>query len=109
MDFFMKKTTAMTDLMIKNSPLKAKQYDIFDGNFPNFGVRVSPGGTRTFIFYYRMGRKKKRHDLGRYPLLKLKDARELAREAQSRVIAGEDPQADKLKERDQHHSTYLVL
>jgi integrase len=109
MEIIMNKSIVLTDLKIKNSPLKARQYEIFDGNFPNFGVRVSPGGTRTFIFYYRMGRKKKRLNLGRYPLLKLKDARELAREAQSRVIAGEDPQADKLKERDQHNSTLFSV
>lgn len=101
----MNNTIGLTDLKIKNLPLTATQYEIFDSNLPNFGIRVSPGGARAFVFYYRIGRQKKRLTLGRYPHLKLKDARELAREAQKRVTAGEDPQAEKLRDRNEHDST----
>ena len=94
-----------TDLKIKNLPVKLKQYELFDPTLANFGIRVSPGGTKAFVFYYYLGRKKSRLTLGRYPHLSLSDAREMARTAQKRVAEGQDPHADKLRDRDQHHTT----
>ena len=94
-----------TDLKIKNLPVKLKQYELFDPTLANFGIRVSPGGTKSFVFYYYLGRKKSRLTLGRYPHLSLSDAREMARTAQKRVAEGHDPHADKLRDRDQQHTT----
>src|ERR1700688_1891184 len=45
--------------------------DYWDATFPAFGVRVSQGGARTFILNINKTRRK----LGRYPILKLADAR----------------------------------
>jgi integrase len=94
-----------TDLKIKNLPAKDKQYELFDPTLANFGIRISPGGTKSFVLYYYLGRKKSRLTLGRYPDLSLSDAREMARTAQKRIAAGQDPHADKLRDRDQHHTT----
>lgn len=71
----------LTDLQIRK--LKAPetgQKTMFDPAMKNFGVRVSQGGTKTFIVL--LGNERKRQSLGRYPDLSLSDARLLAKEAQ---------------------------
>lgn len=71
----------LTDLQVRK--LKAPdsgQKAYFDPGMKNFGVRVSQGGTKTFIVL--LGSQRKRRTLGRYPDLSLADARVLAKEAQ---------------------------
>ncbi|MGO8866415.1 MAG: tyrosine-type recombinase/integrase [Alphaproteobacteria bacterium] len=50
--------------------------DYWDTTFPAFGVRVSQGGARTFILNINKTRRK----LGRYPILKLAEARTQAKQ-----------------------------
>lgn len=72
---------SLTDLQIKR--LKAPetgQKTYYDNALPGFGVRVSQGGTKTFVVLY--GKDRKRRSLGRYPDLSLAEARLLAKQAQ---------------------------
>ena len=63
----------LSDALIRAiQPPKRGQITVVDGTLPNFGVRVSQGGTKTFIVTLGKG---KRHTLGRYPILSLADAR----------------------------------
>ena len=67
----------LTDVSVQKLPIPTKgQVDYWDSSLPLFGVRVSEGGTKTFVAVVNRNRKA----LGRYPQLKLKDAREKARE-----------------------------
>lgn len=69
---------ALTEAAVKaaKSPPKGT-VTIWDESLRNFGVRVSQGGTKTFIVLVASGR---RQSIGRYPLISLADARKEARQ-----------------------------
>jgi len=64
----------LTDLSVKALPAPAKgQKTHFDDGLRGFGVRVSPGGTRTFVLMH--GTDRQLISIGRYPIISLSDAR----------------------------------
>lgn len=74
-------STKLTDLAIKRFPTPqngTKSY--WDTHTRGLGLRVGAGGARTFIVLIGSGR---RQSLGRYPIIKLSEAREEA----SRILA----------------------
>ena len=73
---------SLTDAQVKRlkSPEKG-QRTYFDDALPGFGVRVSQGGTKTFIVL--CGRERKRKSIGRYPAMSLAEARARAKGIQS--------------------------
>lgn len=89
----------LTDLVIKSLAPRSGQYEYFDDYVRGLAIRVSPGGTRSFVLLYRHGGRARRLTLGRYPAVTLKVARQRALEALGRVAAGEDPQSIKRNER----------
>lgn len=77
---------ALTDLSIKRLPIPEKgQVIYFDANTPNFGVRVSQGGTKTFLAI--LGRQRRKRTIGKYPAISLK----LARGEAQKLIANHSP------------------
>ncbi|HVY20674.1 MAG TPA: site-specific integrase [Bauldia sp.] len=63
----------LTDIAIKRLPAPAGGTRAYwDSNTKGLALRISPGGTKTFIVLIGSGR---RHALGRYPSLSLSDAR----------------------------------
>ncbi len=95
----------LTDLDIKHFKPRASQYEVFDPATRGLAIRVSPGGTKAFVFLYRIGRHPRRYTIGRYPIVSLKSARQWASEALKLVAAGQDPQARKLLERERYRSS----
>lgn len=84
--------TALTDRAI--AALKTdKQTQFYDESFSAgcFGVQVGKTGIKTFFLIYRLNNRKKWLALGRYPQMKLKDARQAAIDALAKVSKGEDP------------------
>ena len=77
----------LSELVIRNlaSP-QSGQKTYYDEALPNFGCRVSQGGTKTFIV--RHGTERHLLSLGRYPILSLADARQLARERLAEIVLG---------------------
>ncbi len=67
------------------------QVEYFDKGFPGFALRVSYGGGKSFVYFYRIGGRLRRLTLGTYPALTLADAREAWREARQDAQAGRDP------------------
>lgn len=69
---------------------------LWDGDVSGFGLRVTPGGVKTFIYRYRLDGAQKFAKIGRYgdgPGEKnVKDARDKATEWAALVVAGKDPQ-----------------
>lgn len=63
--------------------------ELFDETVPGFGLRVTPKGTKTWMLRYRFGGKQKRVSLGTYPAYSLADARNLAREARTKLERGD--------------------
>jgi integrase len=66
-----------------------------DSALPGFGLRVSDGGTKTFIIERRIAGKVKRMSLGRYGQLTCEQARKEAQKLLGNIAAGGDPAAEK--------------
>ncbi|MEQ8964892.1 MAG: site-specific integrase [Azospirillaceae bacterium] len=76
----------LTDILIRNlRPPATGQKTHFDEALPGFGVRVSQGGTKSFVVMY--GPKRKLKTLGRYPDVSLADARKAAKLIQAEALA----------------------
>ncbi|WP_019905670.1 site-specific integrase [Methylobacterium sp. 77] len=73
---------------------------VFDDDLPGFGLRISGGGSRQWVVQYRNAiGQTKRESLGRVGLLSATDARRAAGERLARAKLGEDPHAERAKER----------
>jgi integrase len=92
--------SALTDFRDKRLQATHKQFEIFDEKITGHAIRVSPGGTKSFVLLYRFRGKNRRLTLGRYPTLSLKDARQMARQALNEVSKGIDPHLKKISERE---------
>jgi len=69
-------TIHLTDIALKALKPARAQVDYYCDQQSNFGVRVSPSGTKSF--FVRVGDKRRRMHLGKYPGTKLADARRSA-------------------------------
>lgn len=75
----------LTEMVARNAkPPKSGQYVIFDDLVKGFGLRLSQGGTRSWVLVISRGTKKKKVTIGRYPDMSLSEAREAARELLAR-------------------------
>jgi hypothetical protein len=81
--------------------------DYWDDSLPGFVLRVTPHGEKVFSFMYRIGGLRRRYTLGPYPILKLVDARDRAREALNLVQRGIDPAAEH-KRREEAELAHLI-
>jgi len=75
----------------KDGKKKWSRCTLWDDEVKGLGLRVTQGGSKTFILSYRVGKRKRLMKLGSYGSLTLPKARELARRALMAVIDGEDP------------------
>lgn len=78
-----------TDRYLKSLKGEDKPKDIREGR--GFGLRVFPSGEKTFFFRYHFEGKKRYMNLGRYPHISLKDARECHANAVKLLEKGIDP------------------
>ncbi|MDP6708258.1 MAG: integrase arm-type DNA-binding domain-containing protein, partial [Alphaproteobacteria bacterium] len=77
----------LTDITIRSlKPPKKGQTTYWDQNLGGFGVRVSQGGTKTFLVMH--GTNRRRTTLGRYPILTLSDARTEAKRLMAEITLG---------------------
>jgi integrase len=67
------------------------QLDYFDKGYPGLALRVSYGGAKAWIFFFRLHGKLRRLSLGRFPGMSLLEAREAWRAARLAVSKGENP------------------
>jgi len=86
-------------------PQGAHAYVYWDTELSGFGVRVSPGGTKTFVFVYRTPAGRQRwKTLGRFGAVPLEQARKLARVDTGIVASDQDP----LKHADAARNAFTV-
>lgn len=79
----------LTDLHVKRlKPPETGQKTHFDEALRGFGVRVSQGGTKSFVVMY--GPTRKLRTIGRYPALSLADARKEAKRVQAEALDHSD-------------------
>ncbi len=68
---------------------------IWDVEVKGFALRITSGGTKTFIVQKRIGGKDRRVTLGRYPEITAEQARKLAQAHVGEISKGNDPIAAK--------------
>jgi integrase len=76
-------TRSIRDLKLERG---AKEAIFFDDDVPGFGIRLREGGSRTWIFQYRLGGKQRRMSLGSADAITLTKARDGERDKQGKVI-----------------------
>ena len=85
-------------------PPASGQEEHFDKGFPGLALRISYGGGKSFVFFYRTGGKLRRLTLGTYPAISLAQARQAWRDARQDVAAGKDPA--KVRKREEAGSDF---
>src|SRR5215469_387028 len=87
----------LTATTVRTAALPAHKTEaiFFDDDIPGFGLRLREGGSRSFIFQYKLGDKHRRMALGKATALNLAEIRKLALQHYASVRRGEDPAADK--------------
>lgn len=81
----------LTDAVVRSLAARERQIDYWCDTVKGFGLRVSPGGRKTFIVRYRVAGRRRRVSLGGYPVVSLADARRRAKQVLGEVAGGEDP------------------
>jgi len=83
---------SLTDAAVQRlKPPPKGQVDHFDMGYPGLALRISYGGGKSFVYFYRIGARLRRMTLGTYPAISLAEAREAWRDARQDVKAGRDP------------------
>ncbi|MFL9797362.1 integrase domain-containing protein [Vibrio cyclitrophicus] len=99
-------TKPLTATEVKNAKPKDKEYRLSDGQ--GLQLRVSPsGGKQWQLNYYRPGNGKRANfNLGRFPEVKLEQARKSALFARELIAQGVDPQHDKEQKKQAHKAIH---
>lgn len=83
-----------------------KQTDFYDTVKSGLGLRVSPGGAKTFFYRYRFNGKIRRYSIDRFSnTFTLSDARDRIDELRSYVKKGGDPIGDEKANKECAHKT----
>jgi integrase len=94
----------ITKRAVDAAALRGKAYIVYDNQVAGFGLRVQPSGIKSFTLEYRptamRGANKRRITLGRYGPMTADEARRAALDALARIRQGQDPGADKARERE---------
>jgi integrase len=100
----------LTQRAIEALALPASKTDAiwFDGQLPNFGVRIREGGSRMYVVQYKLGGKQRRVTLGSTSLLKAEQARDMARDLLSKVRRGGDPAAERAEAQQRAGETFAA-
>src|SRR5437773_7926206 len=95
------KSEKLTDQRLRTLPVPERgRVTIWDTVVRRFGVRLAPGGGKTFVIRYRHRGRQERLTLGHYPALSLADARNLAKQKLAQVEQGHDPAAERRADRE---------
>ena len=91
---------ALTSEVVSRAEPHRKPYVIWDDRLTGFGVRVSPGGVKSFFVQYRTGEgrrtdRNRKLTLGRYPGMSPGAARKQAQALLGRARDGRDPSRER--------------
>jgi integrase len=87
----------LTEKTVKEIQLPEGKSDatFWDDDLPGFGLRLRANGSRVFVYMYSRNGNPRKMTLGKPLGMTVQAAREIARQAYSRVIQGHDPAAEK--------------
>ena len=93
------KTMKLTATTVRTAELpKGKSEAIFfDSEIPGLGLRIRVGGSRSFIFQYKLGPKHRRMTLGKASPATLTEVRKLAARLYAGCRLGGDPMGQKVQ------------
>ncbi|SFP26071.1 Site-specific recombinase XerD [Qipengyuania nanhaisediminis] len=101
----------LTQARVDKAEQRAKQYFIWDRDLKGFGLRISPGGAKSYVIQYRMGGRgfpAKRYTIGKHdsPWTTVA-ARGEAKRLLAEIELGNDPKdAEEERRADQLHSRF---
>lgn len=72
---------------------------VYDNRLVGFGLRITAGGTRSFILNYRIKGRERRITLGQYPTWTVLAARKQAEQLRRQIDLGIDPLEERIAER----------
>lgn len=81
-----------TKATLANLVVKATQYEVRDQATPGLFIRLSPGGSKTFIYYRKIAGKVIRIKIGRFGEITIEAARRQASILNGQLVAGIQPQ-----------------
>jgi integrase len=90
-------------------PKGKSDYIVFDDDVAGFGLRLREGGSRTWVYQYRIGKKQRRMVLGSAKSVPLSLARKNASDLEAKVRLGGDPAMNKETARLEVDNTFAVL
>lgn len=93
---------AITAIWLKNNHGKPRESVLEKADRDGLSVRVTKTGKIIFQFRFRFQGKAARMDLGTYPLMSIKEAREAAQIRRSQLEEGHDPRTRREVERAAH-------
>ena len=64
---------------------------MFDQSYPGLALRLSCGGRKSWVYFYRINGKLKRMTIDTYPVMSVAEAHDAWRAARDQVRAGRDP------------------
>jgi integrase len=101
----------LTATTVKTAELERGKSEqiFFDDDVPGFGLRLRDGGSKNFVFQYKLGGrggKHRRMALGKATAVTIADARKAAEKLYARVRLGEDPATDKVEAQRQASETF---
>jgi integrase len=81
----------------------------WDAAIPGLGIRLRAGGSRGWVFQYRLGDKQRRLSLGSVTAESFRIIREQAAQLHARVKLGQDPAGDKTENRQRAGDTFEAI
>lgn len=90
----------LTDTLVRNLSVPGKGSRIvYDEKIPGFGVRITAGGTRSFILNYWVEGRERRMTIGQFPSWTAISARTQAQRLKRDIDLGHDPLAERNEKR----------
>lgn len=92
MEASLPKRRSLTDAAVRRlKPPANGQVDVFDQSYPGLALRLSCGGRKSWVYFYRFNGKLKRMTIDTYPVMSVAEAHDAWRAARDQVRAGRDP------------------
>jgi integrase len=82
---------------------------VWDDDLPGLGLRMRAGGSRNWIYQYKLGTKQRRITLGALSAVGLVKARQTAGDLHAKVRLGQDPAVTKAQTKEQAAETFDVI
>jgi integrase len=100
------KSMKFTDSKIKGFKIGEKRRIEFEDS--GLGLRIFPSGVKTFIFMFRINGKQKLWTIGKYPMVRLAEARSIMAQGVEQIHLGIDPAQKKKEQRVAYKAAHSV-